>query len=76
MRFKVQRTFLHDTTQQPFATSAAGPNATQRNDDGTWYVEIADLAELMAFTLEHGELVVGTDGVEQYIEIYDAKREG
>jgi hypothetical protein len=29
----------------------------------------------MAFTAVHGELVIGTDGVDHYLEIYDGRRE-
>jgi len=76
MRFKVQRTLLADPTLQPFTDSFAAPNAMQRGEDDAWYVEIADLAALLAFALRHGELVIGTDGVDHYIEIYDAAREG
>jgi len=74
MRFKVQRTLLDNSTRPPFADSAVGANAVQAKDSD-WHVEIADLDALLAFTLQHGELVTGTDGVDHYIEIYDADRE-
>ena len=75
MRFKVQRTMLEDATQLPYANTPPGPNPVQRGEDDAWYVDIADLADLLAFALRHGELLIGTDGVEHYIEIYDGKRE-
>jgi len=76
MRFKVKRTFLDDPTQLPFSVNGASEGATQRGEDGAWYVDIADLPQLMAFALQHGELILGTDGTDSYIEIYDADREG
>jgi hypothetical protein len=76
MRFKVRRTVLEDPTLRPYANSADGPNAVQRGEDEFWYVEIPDLPALLEFTNVHGELVIGTDGIDHYIEIYDAKREG
>ena len=75
MRFKVQRTVLDDPTLRPYPDSTSGPNPIQRGEDGWWYVEISTLADLMAFTAVHGELVIGTDGVDHYLEIYDGRRE-
>jgi hypothetical protein len=75
MRFKVQRTLLADPTLRPFANGTEGPNPIQGGDDRWWYVEIATLEELMAFTEQHGELVIGTDGTDHYLEIYDSSRE-
>ena len=75
MRFKVQRTVLDDPTLRPYPDSTSGPNPIQRGEDDRWYVEISTLADLMAFTAVHGELVIGTDGVDHYLEIYDGRRE-
>jgi len=75
MRFKVQRTVLDNPTLRPYADSAAGPNPGQRGQDDWWYVEIETLADLLAFTEAHGELVIGSHGTDHYLEIYDARRE-
>jgi len=75
MRFKVQRTLLNDPTVRPYVDNAAGPNPVQRGEEDWWYVEISTLAELLAFARTHGELVIGTDGTDHYLEIYDGRRE-
>ena len=75
MRFKVQRTLLDNPALRPYANSVAGPNPLQLGDEDWWYVEIATLAELIAFAAVHGELVIGTDGTNHYLEIYDGRRE-
>ena len=75
MRFKVKRTQLDDPTARPYADTRAGPNPTQRVGGGEWDVEIATLEALMVFIRKHGEVVIGTDGTDVYLEIYDAYRE-
>jgi hypothetical protein len=48
------------------------------DDEPGWFVELADLAALLAFHATHGELVIETDecyGSVPTIEIYDGWRE-
>ncbi len=75
MRFKVKRTWLDDPTARPYTDTPAGPNPAQPGQHSEWYVDLPSLDALMAFVLEHGGLVVGTDGGEHYLELYDAYRE-
>lgn len=75
MRFKLKRTLLNNPTLRPYADSATGPNPVQRGEEDWWYVELTTLAELLAFARAHGELVIGTDGTDHYLEIYDGRRE-
>jgi hypothetical protein len=76
MRFKVQRTLLENPTLKPYRNGVAGPNAVQRGEEDYWYVEIPDLEALIEFSQVHGELVIGSDGFDHYLEIYDTRREG
>jgi hypothetical protein len=75
MKFKVKRTALDDPTARPYADAGPDPTPPRTPLDPGWTVEIDSLDALMAFVLQHGEVILGTDGTEAYLEIYDAYRE-
>lgn len=56
------------------------PNGIERDMEPTaaWFIEIPDLAALLAFQDKHGELVLSRswhDGQTREVEIYDDRRE-
>jgi hypothetical protein len=65
VKFRIYRT--------SFYCAPAEPCEEAFQESGLWFVEIATLEELIAFSAKHGDLVFHAEG--DTIEIYDDYRE-